>query len=199
MIHARTQLHETSSQTAGPYVHIGLMPDQIGIHVYDRTYGNVLTTNDTPGERIRIEGCIIDGGGAPVRDGVVELLQLDAAGTSPGTNDFRGWGRSLTDLQTGLFSFDTIKPGRTVGADGAPAAPHLNFWIVARGINIGLHTRAYFSDEATANAVDPVLRLIDQARQDTLVALRTERRDACPLYSFDIHLQGERETVFFDL
>jgi protocatechuate 3,4-dioxygenase alpha subunit len=194
MINTRAQLHETSSQTAGPYVHIGLMPEQIGIHVYDRTFGNVLATNDTLGERIRIEGCIIDGTGTPVRDGVVELLQLDAAGLSPGANGFRGWGRSLTDLQTGLFSFDTIKPGRAVGA-----APHLSFWIVARGINIGLHTRMYFSDEASANAADPVLRLIDPARQDTLIAPRTDRRDACPLYTFDIHLQGERETVFFDL
>jgi protocatechuate 3,4-dioxygenase, alpha subunit len=192
------RLNETSSQTAGPYVHIGLTPDRVGIHVYEKkTFGNMLAT-DTPGERIRIEGLIIDGAGAVVKDGVVELWQADALGrhaNGDAAAHFRGWARSITDLETGLFSFDTIKPGHVAGT-----APHISLWIVARGINIGLHTRMYFSDEAAANATDPVLKLIDsQARRSTLIGHRAERHGLAALYTFDIRLQGERETVFFDL
>ncbi len=193
------RLNETSSQTAGPYVHIGLTPDHVGIHVYEKTFGNMLAAADTPGERIRIEGLIIDGAGAVVKDGVVELRQADALGrhanSDAGGAHFRGWARSITDLETGLFSFDTIKPGHV-----ASSAPYVSLWIVARGINIGLHTRMYFSDEAAANATDPVLKLIDsQARRSTLIGHRAERHGLAALYTFDIHLQGERETVFFDL
>jgi protocatechuate 3,4-dioxygenase alpha subunit len=194
------RLHETASQTAGPYVHIGLMPERIGIHSYDKTFGNALANNDTPGERIRIEGRIIDGSGAVVKDGVVELWQADASGRlidGDAGENFRGWGRCITDLRTGLFDFETVKPGRIAGAN---SAPHVSLWIVARGINIGLHTRMYFSDETAANATDPVLNLVDsQMRRDTLIGARTDRHEACAVYTFDIHLQGERETVFFDL
>jgi protocatechuate 3,4-dioxygenase alpha subunit len=192
-----TRLNETSSQTAGPYVHIGLTPDRVGIHVHEKTFGNMLAA-DTPGERIRIEGLIIDGAGAVVKDGVVELWQADALGRHANGDagaHFRGWARSITDLETGSFSFDTIKPGHAAGT-----APYISLWIVARGINIGLHTRMYFSDEAAANATDPVLKLIDsQARRSTLIGHRAERHGLAALYTFDIHLQGEHETVFFDL
>ena len=189
--------HETASQTAGPYVHIGLLPDRIGIHVYDKPFGNVVAADDTPGERIRIEGRIFDGFGSSVKDGVVELWQADASGqpatSQASTAGFCGWGRSITDLQTGLFGFETIKPGRLTGIDTIPNAPHV-------GINIGLHTRMYFSDEAASNATDPVLNLVDsQVRRNTLIGVRTDRHESCPVYTFDIHLQGERETVFFDL
>lgn len=194
------RLNETSSQTAGPYVHIGLAPDRIGIHAYDKTFGGTLTAASTPGERIRIEGVIIDGAGAIVKDGVIELRQADASGRFAGDGEFRGWGRSITDLETGRFAFETIKPGGVIGADGRPAAPYVSLWIVARGINIGLHTRMYFSDEAAANATDPVLNLIGSpTRRDTLIGRRSERQDGSALYTFDIHLQGELETVFFDL
>ena len=78
-------------------------------------------------------------------------------------------------------------------------APHVNFWIVARGINIGLNTRMYFADESEANAADPVLRLVElEARRATLIAPRT-LREGVPVYTFDIRLQGEQETVFFDV
>jgi protocatechuate 3,4-dioxygenase, alpha subunit len=184
-------------------VHIGLTPDRIGIHVYERTFGNAPAAAGTPGERIRIEGLIIDGAGAVVKDGVVELWQADASGQlahGDARADFRGWARSITDLETGLFSFETIKPGRVGSANDTSTAPQVSLWIVARGINIGLHTRMYFSDEAAANATDPVLNLIDSpARRSTLIGRRAERHGLCPLYTFDIHLQGEQETVFFDL
>ncbi len=112
---------------------------------------------------------------------------------------FRGWGRTGTDFETGLYMFETIKPGRVIGRRGRGLmAPHVNFWLVARGVNIGLSTRMYFVDEETANAEDPVLRMIEPAlRRDTLPARREERNSAA-VYLFDIHLQGERETVFFD-
>lgn len=204
MTRSGMRLSETSSQTAGPYVHIGLLPDRIGIHVYDKPFGNVLAAADTPGERIRIEGRIIDGSGSAVKDGVVELWQADTSGR-PSNDDaspagFRGWGRSITDLQTGIFSFETIKPGCLTGTNNMPSAPHVSLWIVARGVNIGLHTRMYFSDEVASNATDPVLNLVDsQARRNTLIGTRTDRHESCPVYTFDIHLQGDRETVFFDL
>lgn len=202
-------MRETASQTAGPYVHIGLAPQQAGFDIFDNNFGNVLVTPDTVGERIRLEGRVIDGSGTPVRDALIELWQANAAGkyAHPGDRQpdkaldpsFRGWGRACTDFDTGLYHFDTVKPGRVTGRNGRPMAPHLNLWIVARGINMGLNTRVYFSDEAAANAEDPVINLIEwTVRRSTLIAQR-EERDGLAVYRFDIVLQGERETVFFDV
>jgi protocatechuate 3,4-dioxygenase alpha subunit len=112
---------------------------------------------------------------------------------------FRGWGRVITDFATGEWGFDTIKPGAVPGRGGTMQAPHINLWIVARGINIGLNTRLYFDDDAEANAVDPVLNLIEwDRRRSTLIARRTER-DGKAVYRFDVRLQGDGETVFFDV
>ena len=111
----------------------------------------------------------------------------------------RGWGRVITDFKTGEWGFDTIKPGSAPWRDGRPQAPHLNLWLVARGINIGPNTGMYFADEDQANAGDPVLNLIEwENRRATLLAART-MRDGTPVYRFDIKLQGEDETVFFDI
>jgi protocatechuate 3,4-dioxygenase alpha subunit len=200
---------ETPSQTAGPYVHIGLIPRQAGFDIFENDFGSVLAGPKTKGERIRIEGRVFDGAGAPLRDVLVEIWQANAAGRynhpadrqdKPIDEQFRGWGRSGSDFKTGLYGFETIKPGAVVGRRGKrPMAPHVNFWVVARGINIGLNTRMYFSDEAEANAADPVLNLIEhESRRETLIAERQQRgKDV--VYTFDIHLQGERETVFFDI
>jgi len=202
-------LPETPSQTAGPYVHIGLIPRQAGFDIFENNLGSGLLRDTTKGERIRIEGRIFDGTGTPVRDALVELWQADSFGRyahpadrQPGERDesFRGWGRTGTDFGSGLWSFETVKPGRVEGRRGhRRMAPHVTLWIVARGINLGLATRAYFDDEAEANAEDPVLRLVEHpARRATLIARREEREGrAC--YVFDIRLQGEGETVFFDL
>jgi protocatechuate 3,4-dioxygenase alpha subunit len=210
MLPSLPYLKETPSQTAGPYVHIGLIPHQAGFDIFSNNFSNVLVTPETRGERIRIEGRIFDGTGTATRDILVEIWQANAAGRydhpadrqegKPLDPSFRGWGRTGTDFATGLYTFETIKPGPVIGRHGhKPMAPHVNFWLAARGINIGLATRMYFSDEAELNAADPVLNIIEQApRRDTLIARREERGGEV-VYVFDIHLQGERETVFFDV
>jgi protocatechuate 3,4-dioxygenase, alpha subunit len=202
-------LGETPSQTAGPYVHIGLIPQQAGFDIFESNFSNALAGPNTAGERIRIEGQVIDGAGAPLKDVLLEIWQANAAGryNHPADRqektldkDFRGWGRAGSDFESGLYRFETVKPGAVVGRRGhRPMAPHVNFWIVARGINIGLNTRMYFSDEEAANATDPVLNIIEpEIRRRTLIAQR-ETRGADVIYRFDIHLQGDRETVFFDV
>lgn len=206
MLHPVPRLKETPSQTAGPYVHIGMTPNFADIRgVYAGDLGASMLTPDTAGERIIITGRVIDGAGVPVGDAVVELWQADSNGSfaapmGPGSNvapAFTGWGRQPTDAD-GVFSFETIKPGPVPGPDGRPMAPHVALWIVARGINIGLQTRLYFADEADANATDWVLgKIPDPLRRATLIAHRED--GAPPRYVLDIYLQGDRETVFFDV
>ena len=199
-------LRETASQTAGPYVHIGLAPGAAGFDIYKQELGHDIAGPNAAGERIRVEGCVIDGMGAPIKDVMLEVWQANAAGHyahpeggGPVEDGFRGWGRVITDFATGEWAFDTIKPGATQGRNVGTQAPHLNLWIVARGINVGLNTRMYFSDEAEANAADPVLNLIEwEHRRATLIAARSEGEKG-PVYRFDIRLQGAEETVFFDL
>jgi protocatechuate 3,4-dioxygenase alpha subunit len=159
---------------------------------------------ETRGERITIRGCVYDAAGAPLTDALVEIWQADAAGLYPSPRESRGqadpnfsaWGRSPGDMESGEFVFETIKPGIVPYPDGRPQAPHITFWIVARGINIGLHTRLYFDDETESNATDPILSQIeDRSRVQTLIA----RNVGSGVYRFDIHLQGDLETVFFDI
>jgi protocatechuate 3,4-dioxygenase alpha subunit len=223
-------LKETPSQTAGPYVHIGLAPGAAGFQIYKQELGWDIAGPNAKGERIRVEGVVIDGTGSPIKDVLLEAWQANADGVyahpeCPGEVEegFRGWGRVITDFATGEWGFDTIKPGpvparRPLGGEFRPAAqeelvdaygrghaglramaPHINLWVVARGINVGLNTRVYFSDEEEANAQDPVLNLIEwERRRATLIAKRTER-DGKAVYRFDIKLQGQDETVFFDI
>jgi protocatechuate 3,4-dioxygenase, alpha subunit len=208
MVQQLTYLKETASQTAGPYVHIGLIPGMAGFDIFEKNFTNILTGPNTKGERITLEGRVLDGTGTPLRDVLLEIWQADAAGRynhpadrAPGAvgGDFRGWGRAGSDFETGLITFETIKPGATVDKTGRKCAPHVNVWIVARGINIGLNTRIYFSDEDAANAADPVLNLIEQpVRRSTLIARRSERAGKV-VYDFSINLQGPDETVFFDV
>jgi protocatechuate 3,4-dioxygenase alpha subunit len=208
MLNQLNPLRETASQTAGPYVHIGLAPKQAGFDIFENNFGNVLAGPDTRGERVRIEGRVIDGSGTPLRDVLIEIWQANADGRYHHPADlqdkeldksFRGWGRACSDFENGLYTFETVKPGAVGGRNGRVMAPHINFWIVARGINLGLNTRMYFSDESAANAVDPVLNLIEwEVRRKTLIAER-EERDGMAVYRFDICLQGPDETVFFDI
>ena len=203
MLHPVPELKETPSQTAGPYVHIGLTPNFADIRgIYAADPGKTMLTPHTRGDRIQIIGYIYDGSGAPVADAVVEIWQADAdgayaTGTSSSAAAFSSWGRQPSNGE-GMFTFDTIKPGPVTGPDGKPMAPHVSLWIVARGINIGLQTRLYFGDEAEANAADFVLnKIMDPRRRATLIA-RQEAADI-PRYVLEIHLQGDKETVFFDV
>ncbi|MBE1293831.1 MAG: protocatechuate 3,4-dioxygenase subunit alpha [Rhodobacteraceae bacterium] len=206
MVQKLDYLKETPSQTAGPYVHIGLAPGAAGFDIYERELGWDIAGPNAKGERIRIEGLVIDGTGSPVKDVMLEAWQANAEGIYPHPEQageteegFKGWGRVITDFETGEWGFDTIKPGRAMGRNGQLMAPHISLWIVARGINVGLNTRLYFDDEAEANATDPVLNVIEwENRRATLIAKR-EMRDGAPVYRFDITLQGNNETVFFDI
>ncbi|MFD1981149.1 protocatechuate 3,4-dioxygenase subunit alpha [Mesorhizobium newzealandense] len=203
MAQSHDRLRESPSQTAGPYVHIGLTPNFCGIGgVYPTDLGAAMVNDKTRGERIGLRIRVLDGTGTPLKDALIEIWQADADGlyNSPaelrGAADpnFFGWGRCPTDMDTGLCTFETIKPGRVPSRDGRLMAPHITLWIVARGINLGLHTRLYFSDEEKANAEDPILARIEhRIRVPTLIAERTG-----DIYVFDVHLQGEKETVFFD-
>jgi protocatechuate 3,4-dioxygenase alpha subunit len=197
-------LKESPSQTAGPYVHIGCTPNFAGIGgVYAADLGATMVNERTRGERITVTGHIQDGLGVPLRDALVEIWQADCDGLyncpaeTRGSADpnFTGWGRCATDPETGVFTFETVKPGRVPFAGGKLQAPHITFWIAARGINIGLHTRMYFADEAAANAEDPVLARVEQkVRLPTLIAPRSENT-----FTFEIRLQGDDETIFFDV
>ena len=184
-------------QTVGPFFHLGL-PYEKGAELVP------------PGRAgaIRLHGTVYDGDGVPVPDALIEIWQANAAGRYNHPADrqageldpeFRGWSRTGTNFETGIFTFETIKPGRVVGRNGSTMAPHVSFWIVSRGINIGLNTRMYFDDETAANGEDPVLRMIEpQVRRQTLLAKRGER-DGKVVYTFDIYLQGPNETVFLDV
>lgn len=197
-------LRETPSQTAGPYVHIGTVPNFLGIEgVYPEDLGARMVNEETRGERITLTGRVLDGVGVPLRDAIVEIWQADAEGLFPSPEErrgqadpnFTGWGRAACDFDTGLFRFETIRPGRVPLPDGRLQAPHINLWIAARGINIALHTRMYFPDEEAANAEDPLLaRLMAEGRGETLIAEGIEDG-----FHFEIRLQGHRETVFFDV
>lgn len=197
-------LKESPSQTAGPYVHIGCTPNFCGIEgVFAQDLGVSMVNDKTKGERIILTGHVLDGVKAPLTDALVEIWQADGDGlyNSPsemrGTADpnFTGWGRQPSDMQTGQFRFETVKPGRVPYVDGRLQAPHINVWIVARGINLGLNTRLYFADEQAANEDDPFLQRIEhKIRIPTLMAEKTDDG-----YHFDIRLQGDDETIFFDI
>ncbi|MCB0212458.1 MAG: protocatechuate 3,4-dioxygenase subunit alpha [Anaerolineae bacterium] len=180
---------QTGSQTVGPYLSIGLI----------RGGENTMVHDETRGDRIVIKGRVFDGDGQPINDAMIEIWQPDAQGYFNHPNDpnqaqadpaFRGFGRSDT---TGKgFWFKTIKPGRIAGA----ATPYINVHVFSRGMLIHALTRLYFSDEA-GNEDDPLLNSLPPERRATLIACREDFGDV-PTYRFDVHLQGDNETVFFN-
>ncbi|NNU80143.1 protocatechuate 3,4-dioxygenase subunit alpha [Halovulum dunhuangense] len=194
-----TRLRETASQTAGPYVHLGLMPTWAGnAGAYEKELGLSPITDAARGERIEISGSIADGTGWMLRDALLESWQADADGRHPGQPGadpgVSGFCRFAVDPDTGEFTLRTVKPGPTRLPDGRVLSPHVALWIVGRGINTGLATRIYFDDADRAR--DPVLSRIEQRhRVETLIA----RPDGPGRYRFDIRLQGEGETVFLDI
>jgi protocatechuate 3,4-dioxygenase, alpha subunit len=190
----------TPSATVGPFFLFGLIPSTYG---GEDVITNNLVTPDASGEKIRIEGRVLDGDGAPIPDAMLEIWQADAAGRYAHPADtralpnaaFKGFGRSATDAE-GRYAFDTIKPGAAPGPNGAMQAPHIAVNLFSRGVLKQMVTRIYFSDEA-ATASDPILTLVPHDRRATLIA-RREERDGAPVYRLDFKLQGEGETVFFE-
>jgi len=194
-------LKQTPSQTVGPFFAYGMTPTQYGYPMGSIASG-AIADETTAGERIRIEGRIFDANGATVPDAVVEVWQADAQGRYAHPADergrnvpFKGFGRFGTGTDPEQrFLFETVKPGPV----GEGQAPHLNLVIFMRGLTNHVYTRLYFSDEAAANAADPALALVPEARRRTLIAERRESA-AGPVYRLDIHMQGDDETVFFDV
>jgi protocatechuate 3,4-dioxygenase, alpha subunit len=200
----------TPSQTVGPFFAYGLSPkgraqwDPNGTYAWKETAGDNLITPDASGQKIRVEGIVYDGDGKAITDAMLEIWQADAQGRYASPRDtralpnsqFKGFGRSATD-KTGVFSFDTIKPGAVPGPNGKAQAPHVMFCIFSRGMLRQIYTRLYFADEA-ANDSDPILTLVPADRRGTLIAHK-EMRGEVPVYRFDIRVQGENETVFFDI
>ena len=192
----------TPSQTVGPYFAYGLTPGDK--YEWNDAFSNNLITPDVTGERIRVEGRVFDGDGAVVPDCMLEVWQADAQGRFADPQDkralpnasFRGFGRVGTNKDGG-YAFDTIRPGPVPDPDGKPQAPHILLAVFARGMLMHLYTRIYFDGEA-ANASDPVLALVPADRRATLIAARQPGTGSA-VYRFDIHLQGDKETVFFDV
>jgi protocatechuate 3,4-dioxygenase alpha subunit len=190
---------QTPSQTVGPYFTMRLTGEG----------ENVLTTPEALGERIRIEGRVLDGDRKHIEDALVELWQADSAGRyhhpaddrtdAPLDPAFNGFGRCASDFQTGDYFFLTVKPGPVPHPDGGMQAPHISLTIQARGMLDPTFTRVYFEDEPAANAEDPVLQSVPEGRRSTLIAALAESGDSSvPTYRFDIRYQGDDETVFFD-
>lgn len=194
------RLGQTPSQTVGPFFAYGLTPEQYG-YDFKSLAGPTMVQDETEGQRIRIEGRVFDGEGKPVPDAMIEIWQADAEGRyahpadpRPSNASFVGFGRcgTGTDPQN-RYWFDTVKPGSVDGRQ----APHVNVIVFMRGMLSHAFTRLYFSDEASANAADPVLETVPADRRQTLVARKLDG-SAGTIYRFDIHMQGTEETVFFD-
>ncbi len=189
----------TPSQTVGPYFTMRLAGEG----------ENVLTQPETIGERIRIEGFVFDGDRKHIEDALLELWQANAAGRYnhpaddrddvPLDPEFTGFGRCASDFTTGAFSFLTIKPGPVPHPIGGMQAPHVSLIVQSRGMLDPTYTRIYFADEVEANASDPVLATVPEARRWTLIAERVDDGGSVPVYRFDVRYQGDDETVFFDV
>lgn len=183
-----TELASTPSQTVGPYLHIGLTWAD----------GPYVVPEGTPGA-VWIRGRVLDGAGEPILDALVETWQADPEGRFDHPDDprgavagFRGFGRS--DTRSGEYAIHTVVPGAVPGPDSAAQAPHVDVSVFARGMLHRTVTRIYYPEHTGAHTTDPVLRSVPTDRRHTLIATRTDDG-----YRFDVRLQGERETVFFDV
>ena len=190
----------TPSQTVGPYFAYGLTPRDA--YPFRDAFATPVATPDAEGTRIRLSGRVLDGDGKPVPDAMIEIWQADATGRYNHPRDsraranasFKGFGRCGADKDGGFF-FETIMPGGVPGPGGKPQAPHIVVCLFARGMLRHLYTRIYFPDHATANAADAVMALVPADRRDTLIA----KSAGSGAYTFDIRIQGDGETVFFDI
>ena len=188
-----TKLAETPSQTVGPYFSMRLAGEG----------ENCLTTRP---DRIVVAGKVIDGAGDHIEDALLEIWQAAPSGRYDHPDDtrdleldpeFTGFGRTASSFETGEFRFETLKPGRVPDAEGALQAPHISLIVQGRGMLNPVFTRIYFADEEEANRDDLVLRSVPRDRRDTLIATLEPGSEA-PVYRFNVVMQGEDETVFFD-
>ncbi len=189
-------LEQTPSQTVGPFFHYGLV---------NRGDEHILVNDNTKGLHILIKGQVTDGSGSPINDAMLEIWQADAQGYFNHPEDpnhekadpnFKGFGRAVTN-DNGVYTFQTIKPGRVPYDAETVQAPHISVRLFARGMLIHTYTRLYFGDEQAANDRDPVLNLVPENRRQTLIALPDSSGEA-GTYRFNISLQGDNETVFFE-
>ena len=187
---ANSPLRETASQTAGPYVHIGCLPNRLGLAGIIEN--DLISNKPLPdGNTITVAGQVFEGEDTVCTDAMLEFWHADETGDY--ANGY--WTRTCTDLESGFYRTETVMPGSCAQKDGVPFAPFMSVWTVARGINIGLLTRIYFPEFESLNADDPHLQLVAPERRQTLIAQSTQTERE---YRFDIHLQGSSETVFFD-
>lgn len=188
------KLQQTPSQTIGPFFAYSLTAQQYGYNFNSIVNGSLII-DSAEGEQIFITGNIFDGEGNAIHDAMIELWQADANGNYQNqfkTDGFKGFGRLGTGTEEDKsFTFKTIKPGSVNNQ-----APHINVILFMRGSLHVLYTRIYFNDEL--NDHDPILVSVEPQRRDTLIAKRTEKEGKI-FYHFDIHMQGEKETVFFDI
>ena len=186
------KIYQTPSQTVGPYFAYGLTAQQYNYDYTQIANGNLIKDESIKGKRIIIKGRVLDGEANIIPDAMIEIWQADAEGNF--NNDlFKGFGRVGTGTdKDGYFIFETIKPGSVNGA-----APHVNVIIFMRGLLSHVYTRIYFPDEIVLNEKDEVLNSLDEKRRTTLIAVRLEKNEV--EYLFDIRMQGENETVFFDV
>lgn len=189
-------LGQTPSQTVGPYYTMKLERLEL------------ISAAPVAGERIRVEGRVLDGDRNHIEDALIEVWQANAAGRYrhpadtrtdlPLDDGFTGYGRFPVEFNTGEYSFETVKPGRVPDPEGELQAPHLSIVIMARGMLNHSYTRMYFGDEVEANRADLILHKVPAERRDTIIAVRDDAGDI-PTYRFEILFQGDDETVFFDV
>jgi protocatechuate 3,4-dioxygenase, alpha subunit len=196
----KTNFGQTPSQTVGPYFAYGLTATQYG-YDFDQPFDAMVALDGARGERIQLVGRVIDGDGKPINDAMVEICQPDGEGKYPASVEdarargFRGFGRMGTGTDAeNRFVFQTVKPG----ANAPGEAPYINAIVTMRGLLVHTFTRIYFDDEVAANAEDAVLQAVPAERRHTLVAQRSVDGGRVS-YRFDIRMQGDQETVFFDV
>ena len=182
----------TPSQTVGPFFAYGITAEQYGYGYTQIANNKLIKAEKGKGDPIKITGRVIDGEGEPIPDAVIEIWQGDSTGSYLNPS-FRGFGRVGTGTsQDNSFEFETIKPG-SIGNE----APHINVIVLMRGLLTHAFTRIYFNDEDEANQRDPVLNSIAIERRKTLIAQKVQDNHSVQ-YRFDIHMQGDHETVFFE-
>ena len=191
MKNSNKTLDETPFQTAGPFLHIGCMPNTIKINnLYKSDLGKTPFKNKSESEFITIEGSVFDGNGNALDDVMLETWQCDEKGQFKVD---KGFARFIPDELTKKFNLKTVKPGSSKDFEGKTHSPHISLSISCRGLNMTLNTRVYFNDDYLKS--DPLLSIVKTKNIKSLIAKKIEKNK----YLFNIFLQGDKETVFLDI